>query len=257
MVCLCFTTLANAATGAKLGAAFTPDRLGGRTTLDFNFTLSAPRGDVPPPLTQIELRYPRNLGIDLSRLGVQTCTAIELEASGPRGCPANSVMGYGVVNTSVELGTSVVAENAPITIFRAPTNDGRFGLLFYAEGKRPVETDIVFSGILLPAGEPFGGKVSIGVPLVSTLPGAPYVSVVHLRATIGPRKVTYFERRGGFTYAYKPLGILMPPSCPRGGFPFAAAFTFTDETTSHARTYASCPPAVEAKKAERGRQARR
>ncbi|MHB1468580.1 MAG: hypothetical protein ACYCX7_05425, partial [Solirubrobacteraceae bacterium] len=112
---------------------------------------------------------------------------------------------------------------------------------FYAEGKRPVVTDIVFSGILLPAGEPFGGKVSIGVPLVSTLPGAPYVSVVRLRATIGPEQVTYYERHGGLTFAYKPLGILMPASCPHGGFPFAAAFTFSDETTAHARTDARCP----------------
>ncbi|MHB1539626.1 MAG: hypothetical protein ACYCYN_14215, partial [Solirubrobacteraceae bacterium] len=198
-------------------------------------------GGVPPPLTQIELRYPRNLGIDLSKLGLETCTSAELESSGPRGCPTNSVMGYGVVNTSVELGRSVVAENAPITIFRAPTNDGRFGLLFYAEGRHPVQTDIVFSGILLPAGEPFGGRVSIGVPLVSTLPGAPYVSVVHLRASIGPRRVTYYERQGGLTFAYKPLGILMPSSCPHGGFPFAAAFTFSDQTTARARTDAHCP----------------
>jgi hypothetical protein len=241
MLCLCLPALAHAGTGAKLGAAFMPNRLGGRTTLEFSFTLAAASGDVPPPLTQIELRYPRNLGIDLSRLGLSTCTSIELEASGPRGCPTNSVMGYGVVGTSVELGTSVVAEDAPITIFRAQTNDGRFGLLFYAEGKHPVETDIVFSGILLPAGEPFGGKVSVAVPLVPTLPGAPYVSVVHLDATIGPHRVTYYERRGGLTYAFKPLGILMPPSCPQGGFPFAAAFTFSDETTSRARTYANCP----------------
>lgn len=235
--------VASAHTPARLGAKFVPNSLGARTTLDFDFALTPPPGGVPPPLTQIELRYPDNLGIELSTLGTSLCTASILEESGPRGCPPNSVMGYGVVDTGVELGTSVVAEQAPITIFRAPTSRrGLLGLLFYAEGKHPVVTNIVFSGVLLPESEPFGGRVSIGVPLVSTLPGAPYVSVVHLRATIGPRKVTYYERRGGFTFAYKPEGILMPRTCPRGGFPFAAEFSFSDDSHSHARTYAKCPP---------------
>jgi hypothetical protein len=231
-----------ASTPTSLGASFMPNRLGQRTTLDFSFSLTPPPGGVPPPLTQIELRYPNNLGIQLSTLGIAVCTSATLEDSGPRGCPPDSVMGYGVVDTGVELGTSVVAEQAPITIFRAPTtHKGLLGLLFYAEGKHPVVTDIVFSGVLLPANEPFGGKVSIGVPLVETLPGAPYVSVVSLHATIGPSKVTYYERRGGATFAYKPEGILMPPTCPPGGFPFAAEFSFSNETHSRARTYAKCP----------------
>lgn len=241
VLCACLPAGAHAASSAQLRAAFIPDRLQARTTLAFSFSFSAPPGGVPPPLTQIELRYPDNLGILISQLGIDVCTAAGLEASGPGGCPPNSVMGYGVVNTEVELGTSVVAEKAPITIFRAPTNDGKLGLLFYAEGKHPVVTDIVFSGVLLAASEPFGGKVSIGVPLVSTLPGAPYVSVVELHATIGPSKVTYYERQGGATFAYKPTGILLPSTCPKGGFPFAAAFSFSNKSHARARAYASCP----------------
>jgi hypothetical protein len=228
--------------GANLSAAFVPDRLGGRTTLEFAFTLEAPPGEVPSPLTQIELRYPANLGILLSHLGVEVCTADALEASGPRGCPPNSVMGYGVVRTGVRLGNTIITENAPITVFRAPTQEGLINLIFYAEGTQPVVTDIIFSGVLLPAPLPFGGRVSIGVPLVQTLPGAPYVSVFHLRATIGPRRVTYYEKVGGQVLAYKPAGIVLPPHCPSGGFPFAAAFTFSDGGGAFARTFAGCPP---------------
>lgn len=239
-----------AAPGAKLEAAFIPNRLGARTTLEFGFSFSAPPGQVPPPLTQIELRYPNNLGIALSRLGIAECTAQTLEASGPRGCPADSVMGYGVVYTGIVLGNSTVTENAPITIFRA-VNSEHLALLFYAEGTHPVVTDIVFPGLLLSAAEPFGGKVSIGVPLVETLPGAPYVSVIHLHATIGPREVTYYEKVGGITLAYKPAGILLPPSCPASGFPFAAVFTFSNGSRTRARTDASCPDHASAGNASR------
>jgi hypothetical protein len=234
--------VAEAGTSARLFASFSPNRLGARTTLQFGFSFSVPPGGVPPPLTQVELRYPRNLGIELSGLGLATCTARILTASGPRGCPTNSVMGYGVVLTGIVLGTTVITESAPITILRAPysANDN-LALLFYAEGTRPVTTDIVFSGLLVPAPVPFGGQVDIGVPLVPTLPGAPYISVIRLHATIGPRGVTYYERVANETLAYRPQGILMPHRCPRGGFQFSVEFSFSDQSHTRARTAARCP----------------
>jgi hypothetical protein len=232
---------AGAQTTATLSASFTPLALGGRTTLNFGFAFSAPAREVPPPLTEVQLRYPNNLGIGLSGLGLAQCTAGALEAAGTGSCPPNSVMGYGVAYTGIVLGTTPVAENAPITILRAPNEQGRLTLLFYAEGIEPVETKIVFPGLLLPARSPFGGEVSIGIPLVPTLPGAPYISVIHLHATIGPERVTYFERVGGLTLAYKPRGILLPSGCPRGGFPFAARFGFADGSFASAKTAVPCP----------------
>lgn len=232
---------ARAATGAALSATFTPERLGRRSTLDFGFSFSAPPGQVPPPLTQIELRYPGNLGIALSGLGLATCTAQTLEAAGPPGCPSDAVMGRGQALTGIVLGTTPITESAPIAVVRAPDTEGRIGLLFYSEGTTPVATRIVFPGQLLPASAPFGGLVSIGVPLVPTLPGAPYISVIHLHATIGPIGVTYYERVGGVTFAYTPKGILLPGTCPRGGFPFAAEFSFEDETHAYAQTSIACP----------------
>lgn len=232
---------AGPSTGARLSAAFSPERLGRRTTLRFGFSFSAPPGQVPPPLTQIQLRYPSDLGIGLSGLGLATCSPARLAAAGPRGCPADSVMGYGVVLTGIVLGTTAITESAPITILRAPDSEGRLTLLFYAEGTTPVDADIVFSGLLLPAPLPFGGQVNIGVPLVPTLPGAPYISVIRMRATLGPRGVTYYERAGGATLAYRPLGILLPPRCPRSGFRFSAQFTFADGAHATARTALRCP----------------
>ncbi len=229
--------------GASLSAAFTPERLGQRSTLDFGFSFSTPPGQVPPPLTQIELRYPDNLGIALSGLGLTTCTGQTLETSGPARCPPNSVMGYGVALTGVVLGSTTITESAPITILRSPDQEGHLAVLFSAEGTTPVDTRIVFPGLLLPAPAPFGGLVSVGVPLVPTLPGAPYISVMQLHATIGPENVTYYEQAGGTTLAYRPKGILLPAGCPPGGFPFAAEFSLSNGSHASARTAAPCPQA--------------
>jgi hypothetical protein len=232
-----------AAPSASLSAAFTPERLGQQSTLDFGFSFSAPAGQVPPPLTRIELRYPDNLGIALSGLGLADCTAQSLETSGPAGCPPNSVMGYGVAFTGIVLGSTTITESAPITILRSPDVEGHIAVLFCAEGTTPVDTRMVFPGLLLPSKAPFGGLVSVGVPLVPTLPGAPYISVIHLHATIGPERVTYYEHAGGRTLAYRPKGILLPGGCPRRGFPFAAEFSFSDGSRASAQTAATCPKA--------------
>jgi hypothetical protein len=54
--------------------------------------------------------------------------------------------------------------------------------------------------------------------------------------------VTYYEKAGGATLAYRPLGILLPKSCPPHGFPFAAQFRFVDGTVTPANTAIPCPP---------------
>jgi hypothetical protein len=236
---------------ATLSARFTPMSLGRRTTLEFGFSFASPPGRVPPPLTQIELRYPNDLGLGISGLGLDTCTAEALEAHGPGGCPPNAAMGFGTVLTGILLGSTIIYERAPIAIMRAPDRAGRLALLFSSEGTTPVDTRIVFGGLLQPAAVPFGGLVDIGVPLVPTLPGAPYISVIHLRSTIGPRKIVYYEQVDGRTLAYRPQGILLPDHCPRRGFPFAAQFRFEDESVRTAHTAIACKALL------KGRQRRR
>lgn len=235
-------TGAQAQTTARLHATFEPYRLGHRTTLQFEFAFSAAAGEDPPPLTEMQLRYPRGINFFLNDLGIRRCAEPVLEASGPAGCPPDSAMGYGVVETGVVLGGTPVRESSPVTILRAPERDGHLALLFFAEGTEPVVTNVIFSGQLLPAREPFGGNVKIGVPLVETLPGAPYVSVLHLHATIGPEHLTYYHNVDGVSLAFAPQGILLPPTCPRARFPFAAIFAFSDGTRALASTTVPCPP---------------
>ncbi len=250
---LCWPAPSGAVTTAALSASFHPYRLGGRSTLQFGFELRAESGQIPPPLTEVELRYPADIGVYNSELGLASCTAGALESGGPGACPADSVMGYGVVHTGVRLGSTTVDESSLITVFRAPYEGRHLALLFFAEGREPVLTDVIFPGLLLPAPEPFGGRVSIGVPLVETLPGAPYVSVLRLHATLGPENVTYFKRAGGITFAFQPRGIELPRRCPRAGFPFAASFTFSGGTRALAHTTVQCREGQAEGGAERGR----
>ena len=199
-------------------------------------------GALPPALTGARLSYPGDLGIGLSGLGLATCTEAILQAMGVAGCPANATMGYGEALAEIDLGPSLVEESAPITILRAPDEAGHLALLFYATGTTPVDARVVFPGTLLPAPTPFGGLVDIAVPPIPSVPGAPDVALVRLRATLGPNGVTYYERVEHQTLAYRPAGILLPNTCPRGGFPFAAEFSFADGSSTNAHTVVPCPP---------------
>jgi hypothetical protein len=80
---------------ARLNATLTPEHLGEGTTIGFNLRILTTGGEIPPPLTEVDLRYPEDLGIATSGLGLATCATALLEAAGPQGCPAESVMGIG------------------------------------------------------------------------------------------------------------------------------------------------------------------
>jgi hypothetical protein len=232
---------AGATQSVKLAASLKPERLGQGTTVGFSFTVAASRGTVPSPLTAIELRYPRNLGFALSELGLETCERATLEARGLSGCPANSRMGLGTALAEVPVGPLVVREPANVTIVRAATTGGRLSMLFYVNGESPVIAQLVFPGRLLPSEQPFGGSIGIEVPTVPGLPEGPNVSVVRLRAAIGPEHLTYLERVRGKTVGYTPRGILLPKVCPAGGFRFSGAFRFADGSQTSARATVPCP----------------
>jgi hypothetical protein len=237
----CLAPAAHAAPRVTLNAALTPERLGHGTTIGFGFQITAPAGEVPLPVTEIDLRYPSGLGIAVSGLGLATCRVERLQAAGPRRCPANSIMGYGTVLAEIPLGPEIVQEATRVTIVRGPTQDGHIALLFNADGGDPISAQIVLPGLLLPTPPPYGGRINLDVPLVPSLPAGPDVSVVEMHATLGPEHVTYYERLRGRTVAYRPRGVLLPNSCPRGGFPFAAAFTFLDGAQTNAVTTVPCP----------------
>jgi hypothetical protein len=226
---------------ATLTVALSPERLGAGTTIEYGFRVLAPHGRVPSPLGSIELLYPANIGLITSGLGLATCSSTTLELLGPPGCPANALMGRGSALVEIPVGPAIITETGEITTWMGPPRDGRVRLLFYAEGRSPVLAELIFSGLIFDAPAPYGGRLATEIPEIPTLPGASDAAVVQMRATLGPKRLTYYERRHHRLVAYKPNGIVLPRSCPRGGFPFAAEFAFLDGSHASARTSVPCP----------------
>lgn len=219
---------------ARIRASLTPERLGEPTSIALHLQVGGgPRG-VPAPLTRIEVVLPSDLGIATSGLGVASCEPAALEAEGPAACPPNSRMGAGRATVEIPIGPVVRQEGVRLALFAGPSPDGYLHILIYAEGTFPVEADIVLTSTLLP------GRLRIDVPLVPSLPGGPDVSLVDMRAVIGGH-LTYYERTHGHTAAYHPRGIVLPPRCPRSGFPFGATFSFLDGERTPASTAVPCP----------------
>jgi hypothetical protein len=251
LACVGFSGVAQASESLKLSVSLKPERLGQGTTVGFDLEIVSPNL-VPPPLTEVNLRYPGDLGIALSGLGLATCSSLTLEAFGPEGCPAEARMGYGNVLAEIVIGRKILEERATLAVLRAPTQNGHISLLFYAAGETPVNAQIVFPGSLLAAEPPFGGRLHIDVPLVPSVPGAPDVAVAHIRATLGPQHLTYYHHLGHKFVAYDPQGILLPNHCPRGGFPFAAELDFLDGTHTSAEASVPCPKRTHRQRPARG-----
>lgn len=226
---------------AALQASLKPEQLGGETTVGFGFHLTEHGRQLPPPLTGFELRYPVQLGFAVSELGLDTCTAKTLETHGPHGCPANSIMGHGRALGELAVKHQVIYEEGLLTIARTSDPSGHLALLFFTEAYTPVLDEIIFNGALLPAHPPFGGRLTVDVPLLESYADGPDISVVSFQSTIGPQDLSYHELRHGKVVLYKPRGIAVPNKCPHGGFLFSAQFTFQDESHASARTTVPCP----------------
>ena len=233
-LCAVLPSTTSAATTATMSASFAPDRLGASAAVTVGFRIHSPAGQIPSPLTGLEVHYPTNLGIVTTGLGVATCPVAELEAHGPSVCPPDSVMGSGSASVEIPVGAGVQTETASIAMVAAPSPDGYVHLSTTATGLSPVIARIVVPSTLLT------GRMHLAVPLVESLPGAPDVSVVRVSLTLGGA-LTYYETIHGRTVPYRPVGIGIPRSCPRGGFPFSTDFTFLDGGHARARTVVACP----------------
>lgn len=243
LVCALVPASTSAATEqATLNASFAPDRLGAPTTISFSFHLSTSEGTAPPPLTSMDLRMPAGLGYARTTLGLALCNPASLLARGLAGCPANSRLGYGTADVEVPFGTGAGHEIPEVQAVAGPSSTGNMVVLFYANGLFPVSAQITFAGEVRPDSGPFGSQLATTVPLVTSVPGGPDVSLVSVQSTIGPDHLTYYKHVRGHLVAFHPRGVSVPEHCPRGGFPFAGEFSFEDGSRASASTTVPCPP---------------
>lgn len=231
---------------AILSASFRPEHLGAPTTILLAFRINSFPPDSQTPLRSVSLQLPSEMGIATSGLGLENCLVSRLEALGPRGCPADSLMGRGTATAEIPIGGEIVAESARVELFSAPVQSGRLALLVYADGESPVSAQLVFPAVVVPAASPYSEGIETSVPLVPSLPGGPDVAVTRFQMALGTTsrgigQFVYYRRVHGRRVPYAPSGLLLPSRCPGGGFPFKARFAFEDGTTTSADTSVACP----------------
>ncbi len=239
-IALLLTATAAASPEARLRVRFSPNQLGHSTNISFAIHIGAKHQPLPPPLTGIEIRFPRQLGFAISGLGLATCSTRTLELRGPSGCPRNSWMGQGHAYAEVPFGPETVGETATVSILRTTTTTDNIAMLFNVEAFQPVITNVILPGEL-QAGPGNFETIHVNVPLVETLPGASDVSVVQLAANIGPHNLVYYENIHGHRTPYHPKGILLPHKCPRRGFRFQTTLTFVNGDTTTSQAVIACP----------------
>ncbi len=234
---------------ATLHASFSPDRLGAYATIFLGFRISSIPAWEQVPLTKASLDLPSEIGLATSGLGLENCLRSSLEEVGVLGgCPSDSLMGRGTATAEIPLAGELVVESAQVDVFSARVQNGRLALMVFVDARSPVEAELVFPATVVPASPPYSEGVETNVPLVPTLPDGPDVAVTHFQMALGstptgPDHFVYYRWVRGHRVAYAPRGLLLPPTCPHGGFPFEAQFVFQDGTSATARTTVPCPRA--------------
>jgi hypothetical protein len=220
--------------------AFAPDRLGAPTNLSITARFAS-SADVPPaPVSSLTLYGPAGLGIDAR--GAGTCTEAVLEQRGPVGCPADSRVGFGGGVAVLALPNGLLREPFTLDFFFAAPEHGRLKLLTYASAVSPVAVALVVVAREIPAPRPYGLGFRVQVPQVTTIPDASYASVESAFATIGASDAAYFKTIHGRRTLVHIKGVVVPRSCPAGGFPTRGTVDFADGATFTVDPTIPCPP---------------
>jgi hypothetical protein len=170
----------------------------------------------PPPIIGVNFFLPS--GTKLHTSGFPTCTKPTLEQFGPVKCPKGSAAGpIGSAEGFVTIGGERVEEAIEISSFYAPGG----GLEFFAAGHTPVSLEILSSGhyVNLGGGAGYGPELITEVPLVASLPGAPYASVKSINIKAG----SAYKSHGKTIYYGR-----LPTKCPKGGFPVKTEVVFAE-----------------------------
>ncbi len=228
----------------RLKASFSPDHLGGSTTISLAFDIFSTTGGLPSPVTDVQIDLPAGMGLGTTDLGEETCDPSTLFELGPSGCSPNSRMGLGNAMVEIPVGNAPKF-HANVTVYMGKPVNHHTTMLIYAETVTPVYGQFVFPSELLPVTSgAYGAQLNTAMPLIPTWPGGPPAVIVHMETTLGPRHLTYYTRKHGKLVGYRPEGMAVPERCPRGGFAFRANYHFQDGTSTSATTSVPCPRAA-------------
>jgi hypothetical protein len=228
------------ATTAVIAPSLIPDRLGARAALAFTIRYAGGEFGVPSPVRRSVVQFPAGLSLDIPSL--RSCTAARLLARGANGCPARSQLGGGHALAEVHAGSQTISEDVALSTFLGPPQNGEPVFEILGQGYTPFDERVVLAGTVLPDSAPYGEELVMSIPPIPTLPFEPVASIVSLSLTVGA------GGRGQRTPAKSTF--VVPASCPVGGFPFAAEFSYADGSSGSALATAPCPASPPALAAE-------
>jgi hypothetical protein len=200
------------------GFPHTGDILGAGTAAQAEYTIE---GDEyfgsPPPIIGVNFYLPS--GATLHPQGFPTCPESALEEFGPIRCPHGSAAGpVGKVIGFVTFGGERVEEQAELSSFYAPGG----GMEFLTDGRSPVSLEILSSAhyVNLESAGGNGPELIAQVPLVASVPGAPYASVRSISLEVG----SAYRTRGHTIYYGR-----VPSKCPKGGLLMRTEVIFAED----------------------------
>jgi hypothetical protein len=230
IVCAVLPACASAQTSATISPLLTPNRLRAKGAITLTIRYTNEFG-LPSPVRRATLRFPAGLSLDIPSL--RSCSAARLRARGVGGCPAQSRIGSGRAVVEAEAGSQRIEESIALWVFLGPLQSNFEPTVeVLGEGHTPLAERVVLNGTAIADHAPYGEDLVIAVPPIQTLPLEPDASLVTLTLTVG----TLTHR-----LAHDANTVVLPGSCPAGGFPFAAEFTYADGSTGSALAPAVCP----------------
>src|SRR6202453_4786799 len=220
-------------------ASFNPHRLGAPTNVSATGEFHSTKTGRPWPVNHV-LVYLR-AGMEIAVQGTDTCVATELESSGPSSCPADSRIGFGGGIGLLELAHEIIHQPYTLDLCLGPSEDGHLVVLAYVNAVSPASFQLVVVAHEIQAPRPYGLGFSVAVPPIPTLPEASNASIETVFLTVGDKDVSYYRKVHGRNKLVHIRGIVVPKTCPSGGFPYKALVSFEDGTSLTATGAISCP----------------
>lgn len=201
---------------------------GAGAAVEAEFNISGTEyGGFSSPLTGVTFYSPP--GVKLVTQGFTSCSSAILESHEIQKCSKKSFAGpKGYAKGVVSFGGTRVHE----TLTVQPIFESGGNLAFYAEGREPAVIELLSTGKFSSSGSAFGPILTTEIPLVSTVPGAPYGSVEQIKVKVG---AAFMKGKKLVSYA------TLPKKCAKGGFPVKAELKFFSGESVTVNVKAPCP----------------
>jgi hypothetical protein len=175
-------------------------------------------GGYPPPLMGLKGYLPQ--GAELHPKGFPTCPLQAIEEEEPGKCPKGSSAGpVGHAEGFVVFGTERVPETVSLESFYSSAGGGGLNTIIVGHTPASIEKFATGSYFNLKGGGGFGPGAMFHVPLIATVPGAPFASTERIVGKLGSA-----IRKNGKTLYYG----TMPKKCPKHHLTVKAELTFAE-----------------------------